>query len=228
VKSEKAVIHAFSRLRAGNHTVLRAVALTAAVLAAGCSVLRAAPDRSRYFVISSTETSAVPSHGRSDIHFGLGPVKLPGYLDTQNIVRMGAGGSVEYVPDAFWAESVKDSFSRALLYRTGSRIGTGHAVAYPWYSTTRVDFKVPVDVLRFEATSDGRAVLDARWSVEVAATGAVIAGTESVFEETAGTDPASIVGALNRCIDRLADAIATAVSGAAPASSASPSRNPRR
>ncbi len=222
------MIHAFSRPRAGNRTVLRTVALAAGLLAAGCSVLRAAPDRSRYFVISSTETSPIASHGRSDIHFGLGPVKLPGYLDTQNIVRMGGGGSIEYVPDAFWAESVKDSFSRALLYRTGARIGTGHAVAYPWYSTTRVDFKVPVDVLRFEATSDGRAVLDARWSVEVASSGAVIAGTESVFEETAGSDPASIVEALNRCVDRLADAIATAVANAAPASSASSSETLRR
>src|SRR5205085_11592295 len=118
------------------------------------SVLKAAPDHSRYFVLSSTPSSSSgASRGRSDIELGLGPIKLPGYLDTQSIVRTGGGGSVEYLAEAFWAEPLRDAFARALLYRTAARIGTTHAVAYPWYSTTHVDFKVPVDVLRFEATT---------------------------------------------------------------------------
>lgn len=206
------------------HHVRRAALLLTALAAlsatSGCSILEADPDTSRYFVLSSTETSAPPSLSRSDIHIGIGPVKLPGYLDTQNIVRTGQGGAIEYVSDAFWAESLQDAFARALLYRTGARLGTAHAVSYPWYSTTRVDFKVPVDVLRFEATADGRAVLDARWSVARTSDGFVLGGMQSVFEETAGADPAMIVDALNRCIDRLADAIATAVAASPPPSSA--------
>jgi uncharacterized protein len=203
----------------------------AALLVPGCTFLEADPDESRYFVLSSTPATPAPSRGRSDIHFGLGPVKLPGYLDTQNLVLAGGGGSVQYVPDAFWAESLEDAFTRALLYRTGARIGTAHAVAFPWYSTTRVDYKVPVDVLRFEATSDGRAVLDARWSVEDVTHARVLYSTESVFEESAGSEatgsqPEKIVDALSRCIDRLAEAIAVAVT-AAPPRSASPARAPR-
>jgi len=198
-------------------TVAVAVVMLAVTLATGCSILRAAPDKSRYFVLSSTDAAAAaaPARARSDIHFGLGPVKLPGYLDTQALVRSNAGGSIEYVPNTFWAEPISDGFARALLYRTGARIGTPHAVAFPWYSTTRVDWKVPVDVLRFEATVDGRAVLVARWSVTRVSDGKVVAGAESVFEETAGDDPVLIVDALSRCVDRLADAIATAVTGSA-------------
>jgi uncharacterized protein len=212
------VIDTFSTRQSRYGEAFRTIALAATVLAAGCSFLQPAPDHSRYFVLSSAEATPVQSHDRPDIHLGLGPVKLPGYLDTQNIVRTGAGGSVDYLPDAFWAESLNDAFARALLYRTSARIGTSYCVAYPWYSTTRVDYKVPVDVLRFEATSDGRAVLVARWSVEREATGTMIASTESVLEETAGSDPAIVVDALNRCIDRLADAIAAAVAQAPPAS----------
>jgi uncharacterized lipoprotein YmbA len=200
-------------------------ALLAAVLVSGCSILGSpAPDASRYFVLSSSDGATVeaPARQRRDVYFGLGPVKLPGYLDTQALVRTGASGSVSYVPDAFWAEPLAPGFARALLYRTGARVGTTHGVAYPWYATTRVDWKVPVDVLRFEATTDGRAVLVARWSVQRTTDSVVVAGGESSFEENAGQDPAEIVAALSRCIDRLAEAIAAGVTG--PAASAKPPR----
>lgn len=206
-------------------------ALVAVAGGAGCSILKAAPDNARYFVLSSTTTTAAtaepgssdaaspaaraPGHQRPDVHFGLGPIQLPGYLDTQSLVRTDASGRIQYVRDAYWGEPLADGFARALLHRTGARVGTSHAVAYPWYSTTRVDWKVPVDILRFEATGDGRAVLVARWSIERTSDNLVVAGGHSVFEETAGEDAVLIVDALNRCIDRLADDIATTLTGPA-------------
>jgi len=213
----------FDRGGSGRASMWALRAVLALLLVSGCSVLRPEPDESRHFALASIHDSpgSAPSAKRSDIHFGLGPVKLPGYLDTQALVRSSAAGSLEYVANAFWAEPLGAGFARALLYRTGSRIGTAHAVAFPWYSTTRVDYKVPVDVLRFEATNDGRVVLVARWSVARASSGEVLAGAESVFEETAGDDPVLIVDALNRCVDRLAEAIAT---GVTTATARSPSR----
>jgi hypothetical protein len=192
-------------------------AILVALLTTGCSFLKPVPDTSRYFVLVSMQGSsaAAPARTSHDVHFGLGPVKLPGYLDTQRVVRTDNSGGMEYVPDAYWAEPVAGAFVRALLYRTGARIGTTHGVAFPWYSSTRVDWKVPVDVLRFEATADGRVVLVARWSVARATDGLVVAGAESVFEETAGSDPALIVDALSCCVDRLAEAIAEAVTSRA-------------
>lgn len=191
--------------------------LIASTLAAGCTFLRPTPDTSRYFALSSTDSlpPPPPERRRPDIHIGLGPISLPGYLDAQGIVRSGSGGSLDYIPGAFWAEPVSDGFARALLYRTEARIGTSHGVAFPWYSTTRVDLKIPVNVLRFEATADGRAVLVARWSVERTSDGKVVASAQSVFEENAGSDPAAIVDALSRCLDNLAEAIAQGATGAA-------------
>lgn len=219
----------FCRRASATASLFAALAVLAG--ASGCSVLKAAPDHSRYFVLASTATPAVaveqgpgaaaspadptPGRRRADVHFGLGPIKLPGYLDTQSIVKTDANGRIEYVRDAYWGEPLADGFARALLYRTGARVGTSHAVAFPWYSTTRVDWKVPVDVLRFEATGDGRAVLVARWSIERTSDGQLVAGGHSVFEETAGDDAVLIVDALNRCIDRLADDIASTLTGPA-------------
>lgn len=202
-----------SRRRMLARALVASVLLSASFLS-GCSILKAGPDNSRFFVLSSTSASAgaTTAGTRADIYFGLGPVKLPGYLDTQSFVRSARDGSIEYVPDAYWAEPLGTGFTRALLYRTGARIGTSHAVAYPWYATTRVDWKVPVDVLRFEATADGHAVLVARWSVTRSSDDLVVAGAELVCEEKAGDDPALIVDALSRCVDRLAEAIAVAVS----------------
>lgn len=197
-----------------------AVLAVAASMAPGCSVLgKPAPDASRYFVLSSTDATGAeaPVRKLADVHFGLGPVKMPGYLDTQSLVRTGAGGSVAYVPDAFWAEPLAAGFARALLYRTETRLGGARGVAWPWYSTTRVDWKVPVDVLRFEATDDGRAVLLARWSVQRPSDGSALAAGETRCDEGSGSDPARIVAALSLCVDRLADEIAAGVTAAAAA-----------
>ncbi len=194
-----------------------ALAAAAVVLASGCAgMLAPEPDKSHYFVLSSEGSASFSPGNRSDVWLGLGPVSIPSYLDTQSIVRSGAGGSIQYVNHAFWAEDLSDGFTRALLYRTAKRIGTAHTATFPWYASTRVDWKVPVDVLRFEATSDGRAVLVARWTVQRTKDGVVLAGAESVLEETAGNDPALVVDALSRCVDRLADAIAAAVARAHP------------
>lgn len=193
------------------------VSMVTATLLAGCFSLKPAPDTSRYFVLSATEASTVTAPVRlgADIHLGLGPVTLPSYLSVQKLVRRSGANAIEYVPGAFWAETVDESFRRSLLHRTSARLGTAHAVAYPWYSTTRVDWKVPVSVLRFEATTDGRAVLVARWSVEDAGSGRSVATAESSFEEAAGGDAAEMVDALSRCVDRLAETIAAAVAKAA-------------
>ncbi|HEY2776181.1 MAG TPA: PqiC family protein [Candidatus Binatia bacterium] len=208
---------------------LRSCVVLLAVLAAGgCTLLKPAPDKSRYFVLSSLQANAgAPAATHPEVRIGLGPVNLPGYLDSQGLVRTG-DGTVEYVHDAFWAEPLASAFPRALLYRTAARIGTTNAVAYPWYSTTRVDWKIPVDVLRFDALADGRGVLVARWRVERTSDGAVVAGSQSSFEEAGGSDAAQVVDALSRCVDHLADTIAGAVIGAASAPAAtSPKKTAR-
>lgn len=200
-----------------------------AIVAVGCSFLgKPAPDDSSYFVLSSSplEVGAAVARTRSDIHFGIGPVKLPSYLASQSLVVTGSNGSVQYFPHSFWAEPLAESFSRALLYRTGARLGTTHAIAYPWYSTTRVDWKVPVDVLRFEATSDGRAVLVVRWSVQRTSDAQTMAATESVIEEQTGLEPEAVVDGLNRCVERLAETLATAIASSADATQRANSRKP--
>lgn len=194
-----------------------AAALCCGGALAGCTLLRAQPDESRYFALSSTSTSTIDSvPARPDLHFGLGPVEVPDYLDTQSIVRSGPGGAIEYVPHAFWAEPVEKGFERALRYRASARLGTSHAVAYPWYSTTRVDWKVPVDVLRFEATTDGRAMLVARWSVARTSDGRAVATEQFTCEEPGGADAAALVDALSRCVDRLTAEIAAALAATPP------------
>lgn len=183
----------------------------------GCSVLRPDPDESRYFALSSSATSTTgPVEARPDLHFGLGPVTVPGYLDTQSIVESGPGGSIRYVPDAFWAEPVEKGFERALRYRVSARLGTSHAVSFPWYATTRVDWKVPVDVLRFEATTGGQAVLVARWSIERASDSRSVAGEQFTCDEPGGSEAVELVEALSRCLDRLAGEIATALASTPP------------
>lgn len=192
----------------------RALAIGALCVACatGCFSLKAPPDTSRYFVLGNEGAATLAP--RSEVRFGIGPVTMPSYLEGQKLVRRSGPHAVEYVPGAFWAEDLGPSFARTLLHRTGALLGSAHGVAFPWYSTTKVDWKVPVDVLRFEAVAGGGAVLVARWSVQSVATGRTVAFAESAFEEAGGADPAQMVDALGRCVEKLAATLADAVSKA--------------
>ncbi len=212
-------------LSPGHRRVRLATALAAALVsaAAGCSLLgKPVPDASRYFVLSLDGSSVAASAAkRSDVHFGIGPVTLPNYLDAQSLVRTNDANAVEYLRDAYWAEPLSASFPRVLLHHVSTRLGSMHGVAFPWYGTTRVDWRVPVDVLRFEATTAGKVVLVVRWKLERASDGSLVAGGESRFEEEAGPDAAAVARGLGACVDRLAATIADAMA-AQPKVSAAP------
>lgn len=190
-----------------------AVALSAAAFLAGCFSLSPEPDLSRYFVLPA-ETAPVAA--RCEPWTGFGPVTVPDYLSSQQFLRR-SEASVEYVPDAYWAEPVDKGLARALHHRLGSRLGSARTALFPWYDTVRVDWKVAVDVLRFEGGPGGGASLVARWSVARAADSEIVSAAETTVDEEGGADVAEVVAALGRCLDRLADEIAAAVCAAAAA-----------
>ena len=87
---------------------------------------------------------------------------------------------------------------------------------------------VPVDVLRFEATDDGHAVLVARWSVQRGSDSAALAGGETACDESSGAEPARIVAALSTCVDRLAGDIAAGVARASGVAAATAAGEPAK
>jgi hypothetical protein len=182
------------------------LAIVAALLTAGCSsVLAPQPDQSKFFVLTGaqpkTETTGAAS---SDMSIGLGPVKLPAYLDRSEIVTRVEPNRLDLSENDRWAEPLSSNFRNVLAADVASQLPNTQIVPFPWYSTVRLDYTVEVNVDRFERNKSGATLLVARWMIHDGNTNKLLASRDSTFKETArSASMDDSVAAMSKDVDNL-------------------------
>ena len=133
-----------------------------------CLSLEPKPDPSRYFALaplprtSRRAENAVPTNA---LALGIGPVRVPGYLDRQQIVTRISQNRFAVAENDRWAEPLEENFSRVLAQNLSLLLQTDRMVAYPWERNQRPTYQVQVEVLRFEPNAEQLVELWARWSI---------------------------------------------------------------
>src|SRR5271154_6377412 len=102
--------------------ICAAVALAMSV--SGCSymakaILAPQKDISKFYLLTPTADTAAPATGSTqttsgDFVIGLGPIKLPPYLDRPEIVTRTAPNRLELSKEDRWGESIENGFTRAM------------------------------------------------------------------------------------------------------------------
>jgi uncharacterized lipoprotein YmbA len=183
---------------------------------AACSLLSPQRDTSRFFTLSAVADGAsAPS--ADGVAVGLGPVRVPGYLDRPELATRVATTELAFSPQDRWAEPLSSSLRRVLAQNLSALLGTDDVALFPWPVGTRVDWAVVVDFLRFERTPDGAVEVAARWIVREGAGGRIRAARETRYTERAdGNDTPAVVEAWNKTLAALSRDIADGVSGLGP------------
>ena len=136
---------------------------------AGCGSLfpKPSPNPSRIFVLFSplqaAERQDLDRPGQ--ISLGVGPVRLPGYLDRREIVTRVAQNRFDLSDNDRWAEPLDENFTHVLAQNLSVLLGSERIVDYPWPLDKRPHYRVQIDVFRFEVNAAGEAELTARWAV---------------------------------------------------------------
>ncbi len=96
---------------------------------------------------------------------GIGPVTFPQFLDRPQIVTR--DGSNRLALDEFhrWGGTVQDDFLRVWGENLAHLLGTSRILVFPSEVRMPLDFRVSAEVVAFEGTPDGQAVLKVRWVV---------------------------------------------------------------
>ena len=175
-----------------------------AALAAGCG----STPPSRFYTLSGTATSAAPS---SDLSVAVGPVTIPSTVDRpQMVVNMGAN-QVELDEFNRWAAPLQNNISRVVAVNLGALLGASRVTLFPQMLSADADFRVAIEVQRFESTPGEAAVLDAVWTVRRAKDGKSDTGRTTVRETVQEKSFDVLVAAHSRAIARLSQDIAAAV-----------------
>ncbi len=186
----------------------RAAVMSLVVLGAGGCLTLSPPPRA--YLLSAIPPSAVPSAvGRAVI--GVGPVTVPAYLDHAPIVVRTGEGEVRLSEKDRWAESLRDGVTRTLAENLSAMVPTDAVAVFPWRTPWTVQYRVTVDILRFEGVLGGPTVLHAQWRLLDGAGKELVLGAAHL-EETAGEPTyAALVAAQSRLLASLSRDIAAEI-----------------
>jgi uncharacterized lipoprotein YmbA len=179
------------------------IALSVALLATGC----ATTPEARFYSLTAPGDGAVAAEGGPSL--AIGPVDLPRYLDRPQMVSR--AGDNRLLVDEFnrWGGALDQEITAVLAQALGQRLGTQRVYAYPSRIAAEVDYRIALEVRRFDGELGGDVALEAAWSLVDDRTGAILRTRRVDYREaTAGPDHAAYVAALQRTLQRLAEELA--------------------
>lgn len=157
------------------------------VVLAGCS----RSPRVTYYTLepaaqveTAAETTATPA-------VVVGPVTLPELVDRPQLVLRVAANRVEILESQRWAEPLKSEVPRLIAENLGRLLGSSRVSSYLQHTGADADYRVLVDIKRFESSPGGAVTVEAVWSLRRAAGGAAKTGRILVHEPVGaeGYDP---------------------------------------
>jgi len=184
----------------------------ALVSTAACS-LKSETAPSRFYMLRSLPTDASsPAQGAGGPVLVLGPVTIAVYLDRPQMVTQGSGSEVKLSEFERWAEPLMDNIRTVLANDLSVLVPTDRISFYPARLPPAVDLRIAVEVLRFDGSLGGDAVLEARWTLFGSDAEEPILTKRSRFEHaTGGPGYDAFVEALNRALEAFSREIAQEV-----------------
>lgn len=170
---------------------------------AGCGTT---PD-SVFYTLRAAEPAPAES---SAISVVVGPVTLPEAVDRPQLVVSTGGSRVEIAEFHRWAEPLKSEVPRVIASHLGRQLGTTRVGVFTDVSISDPDYRVLIDVQRFELRRGEETVVEALWTVRARA-GAVRTGYTRAQERVADTSYEAMVGAQGRALAAVSRAIGDAI-----------------
>lgn len=96
---------------------------------------------------------------------GIGPVSLPTLLERKQIVTRIPDNSVQIAEFHQWATPLKDNVAQVLTHNLAILQADDLIRTYPWTAYGNVDYRIIIDITRFD-TRPGQSVnLEANWAI---------------------------------------------------------------
>ncbi len=168
----------------------------------------------RFYVLSPEirTSEGKPSNDTRCVSLGIGPIKIPDYLDKPQIVSRSAPNVLTVAEFDRWAAHLGDHFSRVLAKNLSNQLCTENIVFFPWRGSIPVDYRIEVEVLHLDGTLGEKANLEAWWMIFSGDGKKMVLHKKSTFTEpVSGKDYHSLVVAQSRMVALLSGEIAEAI-----------------
>lgn len=188
-----------------HHVPVCAIALLFLALA-GC----AGSPKERFYTLGAANP---PENAQANAAYALavGPVTVPAIVDRPQMVLRTEAGRVMLAEQARWAEPLKDNITRVIADDLARLLPDARVSAYPQDMSRHADYRVLVDVQRFESMQGDAAVIDMLWTIRDAGSDSLKTGRSLVRESAGGDGYDALVAAHERALAAVSRDIAAAV-----------------
>ncbi len=146
------------------------------------------------------------------IAVGVGPVILEPYLDRPQIVIRGAGHKLELSEFNRWSEPLKDSISRVIIVNLSNMLESTRVFQIPRRNKTiPLEFRIEIEIARFDGELGGDALLVARWTLYGRQEKALLTKVSIISESSGGEGFDNLIAAQNRTLHKLSKEIVDAI-----------------
>ena len=184
--------------------------LFAGLLVGALACASAGTDVREYVLTSLDKADPRPASGGRVL--AIGPVVLPPYLRRLEIVTRVGANELRASDSDHWGEDLGQGLARVVAENLAVLLPALRVSAFAWRDVGSADYRVSIEVNRFEQMPDGSIALDARWELHGRNDASPVAvRSVSLTEEGAGSGSAALVQAMSRAAARLSQEIALTV-----------------
>lgn len=195
------------------------IGLSLALLAVGCGT----PPKEYFYTLSDYTLSdftrgdytlgdlATSDAAGSNYSVAITPVSVPEGVDRPQMVVRAGGHRVELSELHRWAEPLKSEIPRVLAVHLRRALRTARIATADQSASLDADYRIAIDVQRFESILGERVTIEALWSVRAAQGGRARTGRSFVSEPARGPDHEALAAAHGRALAQVARELAGAI-----------------
>lgn len=179
------------------------------LLVGGC----ASTPPSRYYTLSGPPAPTAMTAGPAVV---VGPVAIPAVVDRPEIVVTISDNEVWLDEFNRWASPLADGIALAIVENLTATLASPRVALLAQTASFDGDFRVGIEVQRFESVPGTSALVDALWNVRRIRDGASASGRATVRENVADRSYDALAAAHSRALARLSQDVAEAIRKLAP------------
>ena len=189
----------------------RRIVTAVVVVASLTGCLGSAPSTRLYMLDSVAEKSSAEP-GQKPVSLIVREVRLPQYLDRPQIVTRDEGHRLQLAEFDHWGGDLREDMTRTLVENLGRLLASDRIFAAPLTAAVTPDYRLDLEILRFEREPGGQVRLTARWWLTRGAESVVVATRElSIAGSIAAGSYPALVASMSAVYGELARAIADSI-----------------
>jgi hypothetical protein len=137
------------------------IALVLGSLLTGC-----ATPPTHFYQLESTSPPPVSSTTTAKkMLIGIGPLSLPALVDRKQIVTRGENNAIQLAEFHQWATPLQDNVLSVISKNIAAQHSNTIVRSYPWSVYGEMDYRVIIDISRFDSQLGKSATLEASWAI---------------------------------------------------------------